>query len=109
MLKRNDKECLVSVKLQYFILALLTLSLGYLLFELFFNRYASLRIDEFWFAHVIYQYKNTFPYRDFSPYKTVLGYYLLLYSLVLKPGVFSSINICQGLDSYYKYLCVCAS
>ena len=44
-------------------------------------------VDEFWFAHRIFQYQSGLPYRDFSPYKTVLGYYLLLPPMLLAHGV----------------------
>ncbi|MHB1949649.1 MAG: hypothetical protein ACYCQI_16240 [Gammaproteobacteria bacterium] len=37
-----------------------------------------LGVDDFWFAHWIHRYQDHIPYRDFSPYKTVLGYYFLL-------------------------------
>lgn len=50
----------------------------YFSIQLFYTAYAMLSVDEFWFAHWIYQYKSGIPYRDFSPYKTVLGYYFLL-------------------------------
>ncbi len=70
-----------------FILVLTGLCLFYLGFEIFYNQYAMLSVDEFWFAHVVYQYKDGLPYRDFSPYKTVLGYYLLLLSMLSTHGV----------------------
>jgi hypothetical protein len=54
------------------------LCLTYFFFELFYNQYAQWSVDDFWFSHVIYQFKDHLPYRDFSPYKTVLGYYFLL-------------------------------
>jgi len=50
----------------------------YFIFELCYTQYAAIGPDEFWFAHHIYQYQHSLPYRDFSPYKTVLGYYILL-------------------------------
>jgi hypothetical protein len=56
---------------------ILGLILTYLVFELFFIPNAALFRDEFWFAHHIYQYTLYMPYRDFLPYKPVLGYYLL--------------------------------
>lgn len=50
----------------------------YGVFQFFYLQYAAFSVDEFWFAHNIYQYKTHLPYRDFMPYKSVLGYYLLL-------------------------------
>jgi hypothetical protein len=55
----------------------------YFIFQLFNNQYTIWSVDEFWFAHRIYEFKNALPYRDFSPYKTVLGYYFLLPSMLL--------------------------
>ncbi len=60
----------------YFFLSLACLT--YFSIQLCYTVYAILSVDEFWFAHWIYQYKSGIPYRDFLPYKTVLGYYLLL-------------------------------
>ncbi|MDR3478832.1 MAG: hypothetical protein P4M14_12480 [Gammaproteobacteria bacterium] len=51
--------------------------LAYFIFQLVYIPYSKFSVDEFWFAHHIYQYTNSLPYRDFPPYKTVLGYYLL--------------------------------
>lgn len=48
----------------------------YLLFEWLFIPHTALVRDEFWFAHHIYQYTQQIPYRDFIPYKSILGYYL---------------------------------
>ncbi len=73
-----------------FIYCLAAICLSYLVFELFYNAYAMLAIDEFWFAHIIYHYKNALPYRDFSPYKTVLGYYLLLLPMLSSYGVMAT-------------------
>jgi hypothetical protein len=73
-----------------FRLALLFLCLLYFVGQLFFIRYAMLSVDEFWFAHHIYQYKSGIPYRDFIPYKNVLGYYLLLFPLSLSHTLLNS-------------------
>jgi hypothetical protein len=56
--------------------AIVALCLSYLIFQLIYIPYAALSVDEFWFAHHIYEYTHKLPYRDFLPYKTVLGYYL---------------------------------
>jgi hypothetical protein len=69
-----------------FLLSVLGLCFLYLFFEIFYTYYATLSVDEFWFAHRIYEYKSGIPYRDFSPYKTVLGYYLLLPPMTLIHG-----------------------
>lgn len=70
----------------YFIYGLIMLCLLYLIAELFINAYTMISVDEFWFAHRIYQYKSSLPYRDFAPYKTVMGYYLLLLPMLIAHG-----------------------
>jgi hypothetical protein len=66
---------------------ILLLCLVYFIFQLFNNQYTIWSVDDFWFAHRIYQFKNGIPYRDFSPYKTVLGYYLLLPTMTFGQSV----------------------
>ncbi|MEO8964646.1 MAG: hypothetical protein ABI370_08245 [Gammaproteobacteria bacterium] len=56
---------------------MVALFLIYLVFQLLYIPYAALSVDELWFAQHIFQYTHKLPYRDFLPYKTVLGYYLL--------------------------------
>lgn len=75
----------------YFLLSVTSLCTMYLLFEFFFNSYAIFSVDEFWFAHSIYQYKDHLPYRDFPPYKTILGYYLLLPPMLSARGVMQTL------------------
>jgi len=76
---------------RYFIYSLVALCLLYLGTEVFLNRYNMLAIDEFWFAHLIYHYQDALPYRDFAPYKTVLGYYLLLLPMLTSKGILSTL------------------
>ncbi|MBV8801752.1 MAG: hypothetical protein JO131_02070, partial [Gammaproteobacteria bacterium] len=59
------------------------LCLTYFSFQLFYNQYVQWSVDDFWFAHRIYEFASGIPYRDFSPYKTVLGYYILLPTMLL--------------------------
>ncbi len=75
-----------------FIFSLVGLCLLYLMVEIFLNRYTMLAIDEFWFAHIIYHYKDALPYRDFAPYKTVLGYYLLLPPMLSAKGIIPTLT-----------------
>lgn len=72
---------------RYFIFVVLGLCGLYLLGEFLLNTYLMISVDEFWFAHRIYQYKFGLPYRDFAPYKTVSGYYLLLLPLLFSHGI----------------------
>lgn len=81
-------------------LAMLTLCcFGYLAMTWLYQQHTMLAVDEFWFAHRIYQYQSGLPYRDFAPYKTVIGYYLML------PGFsFASQSIIDTLLSIKTYL-----
>jgi hypothetical protein len=47
-------------------------------------------MDEFAFAHHVHQVGADIPYRDYEPYKTVLGYYLELPALLLAKDAWSS-------------------
>lgn len=91
-----------------FLISILILCTAYFLFEIFYSYYMMLSVDEFWFTHWIYRYKSGLPYRDFSPYKTVLGYYLLLpavlYSkspLIFLKNVLAALNTCCFFVSGY--------
>jgi hypothetical protein len=69
---------LISIKSSKFnYLAIAALCLSYLIFQLIYIPHTAFSVDEFWFAHHIFEYTHKIPYRDFLPYKTVLGYYLL--------------------------------
>lgn len=63
------------------------LCLSYLIFQLICIPSPALSMDEFWFAHHINEYTHKLPYRDFLPYKTVLGYYLLSIPMFIFHGV----------------------
>lgn len=65
------------VSAKKFILPVAMIGFFYLGFELLFNRFALIFADEFWFAHAAARFADLLPYRDFPPYKTVLGYYFL--------------------------------
>lgn len=75
----------------YFLIGISCICCFYLGFEFFFNTYAMISVDEFWFAHSIYKFKTSLPYRDFAPYKTVLGYYTLLMPMLLSHGTIKSL------------------
>lgn len=76
-----------ALKKQYFIIGSFLLCILYLGFQLFYTYFATMGVDEFWFAHWIYRYKDGIPYRDFPPYKTVLGYYLLLIPMMISQAI----------------------
>ena len=71
--------------------AIVVLAVLYLAAQLLLIPYMWLGPDEFWFAHHIFQYTQKIPYRDFLPYKSVLGYYLLSLPLYFVHGLFKPI------------------
>jgi hypothetical protein len=50
----------------------------YIVIELLYAVRLPVLMDEFQGVHEVYQLKTKIPYRDFRPYKTILGYYLQL-------------------------------
>lgn len=85
----------------------------YFLFEYYFIKYSALSTDEFVFARHILDYTRALPYRDFAPYKTILGYYLLSIPLFFSQGLFAPLfwikteitllNVaCLGVASYWS-------
>lgn len=82
---------MLTRKHRHFTFLLIVLCLLYLGFAFFINAYTMLPVDDFWFSHRIYQFKTELPYRDFAPYKTVLGYYVLLIPMLLSHGLFNTL------------------
>lgn len=102
MLQLNDSR-------RYFLLGSLILCFLYFGLEIFLNQYTMISVDEFWFAHRIYEYKSGLPYRDFAPYKTVLGYYLLLIPMLFSHGILPTlvftknvIAACNSIILFYS-------
>lgn len=90
MLERKPKH-------NYLIYALICLCFTYLAIEFLFNAYTMFSVDEFWFAHRAYQYKDQLPYRDFAPYKTVIGYYLLLIPMLAAKGIIGTLIFTKNM------------
>ncbi len=63
------------------------LCVAYFAIQLCFIAYTILSVDDLWLSYHTYQFKSLLPYRDFSPYKTVLGYYILSLPLYFFHGV----------------------
>jgi len=76
-----------SPRLQRVFLFLLAgLILAYLAIELIYVVRFPLVMDEFQFGYMVNQLRHAVPYRDYVPYKTVLGYYLELPALLINDG-----------------------
>jgi hypothetical protein len=89
---------------RHFLFGLISLCALYLGLEISFNNYALFSADEFWFAHNIYHYKDGLPYRDFPPYKTVLGYYLLLLPMLSGHGLFPTLIFTKNMIATFNTL-----
>jgi hypothetical protein len=67
--------------------ALMGICLLYLACQVVYLSYTTFSADDFWLAFHTYQFRHQLPYRDFVPYKTVLGYYVLLLPMLFTHGV----------------------
>lgn len=65
---------------------IVAICLSYFIVQAFYINYAIFSMDDLWLAYHTYHYKTALPYRDFAPYKSVLGYYIFLPTVSL-PGI----------------------
>lgn len=72
---------------QLFISLVILSSLAYFIIQCAYIRFAMFSLDDFWLAYHTKQYETALPYRDFSPYKSVLGYYVFLLPIHFFHGV----------------------
>lgn len=90
-----------------YLYGIILLSLCYFIFQYFFIPYEILAVDEFWNSHHIYQYTLHTPYKDFLPYKTILGYYLLSIPLYFSHGILTPIFYIKNEISFINTLLIC--
>ena len=74
-----------------FLIAVCGLCAVYAVLELLYISRLPLIMDEYQGAYAIHRLTSGVPYRDFMPYKTVLGYYIELLPLLLPGDTFSRI------------------
>lgn len=75
---------------------LLLLALGYLALQALYIAHNPLVMDEFDGAAEAHQLTRALPYRDYLPYKTVLGYYAQLPAVELGGEVWSALMLAKG-------------
>jgi hypothetical protein len=75
---------------------LLLLCIGYFAFEFYYIAHNIFSVDDFWLAYHTFHYKIAIPYRDFAPYKTVLGYYLLMLPMLVTQGTLTTLFAVKG-------------
>ena len=78
-------EKLDSKRVYFWLIVVICIS--YLVIQGFYITYAKFSMDDLWLAYHTFQYKTGLPYRDFAPYKSVLGYYICLPPMILFHGV----------------------
>ncbi|MFI4917962.1 MAG: hypothetical protein ACHP65_00235 [Legionellales bacterium] len=76
---------LQSNRSYYWLLGMVCLT--YLVLQWCLISYGLFSKDDFWLAYHLSAYKSGLPYRDFTPYKSVLGYYVFLLPMVVFHGV----------------------
>jgi hypothetical protein len=79
-----------------FRLWLTVLAFGYLFLQSLYIAHNPLVMDEFDGAAEAHQLRRAVPYRDYVPYKTVLGYYIQLPAVAIGPNVWDSLMIAKG-------------
>lgn len=78
-----------------FRLLLILVATLYFALQALYISHDPLVMDEFDGAAEAHQLTHAVPYRDYSPYKTVLGYYVQLPAVVLAPDVWSSLMLAK--------------
>ncbi|HTM05940.1 MAG TPA: hypothetical protein VL201_01755, partial [Patescibacteria group bacterium] len=101
----NDAGQATGQRNRFYAICITFFCLAYFLFQLFNNQFACWNVDDFWFAHRIYQFKANLPYRDFAPYKTVLGYYILLPSMIFGHDALSPLLYTKNLIAVLNTAC----
>ena len=71
----------------HFYFSLLGVLLFYFILEWLSIHHKALCNDDFWLTYHNMEYLKGMPYRDFPPYKSVLGYYFFLPGLLLSPNM----------------------
>ncbi len=89
--------------------SILAICLAYFTFECFYVNYAAFVVDEFAFARQIYEYTFALPYRDFTPYKGVLGNYLLTPAFFLSHDMFAPLFYIKTQVALMNTACIAIS
>jgi hypothetical protein len=76
---------------RYFHAILAFLCLAYFALNTVYLRTMPLIMDEFSGANTVFQFSRGIPYVDFTPYKTILGYYIQLPALMLPGDIWSKL------------------
>jgi hypothetical protein len=91
---------------RYFYGVLLSICLAYFGVEVYYITHSIFSVDDFWLAYHTYHFKSALPYRDFSPYKTVLGYYLMLLPMLVTHGTVATLLAVKMFLALINTLCL---
>lgn len=83
----NSRQLFRQFPSYRFIFAGIIICLSYAVFSLLHVQQWALSADEFVFARHIFDYSRYVPYRDFAPYKSTIGYYLLVLPFFIAKSV----------------------
>lgn len=98
-----------ALKHPIFTWAIVLICVAYFAFEYFYVNYAAFVVDEFTFARQIYEYTLALPYRDFIPYKGVIGNYLLSPALIFSRDLFTPLFQIKVQIAAMNTLCIAIS
>ncbi len=90
-------------------ISILAICMAYFFYQLFFTSYGVFSVDDFWFANSIYRFSTDIPYRDFLPYKTVLGYYYLLTPMHLSHALITPLFYTKNTLALTNTICLAMS
>lgn len=93
----------------HFFYTLCFICLGYWVFEYILVNRELLSADEFVFARHIYEYTFHLPYRDFPPYKTVLGYYLFSIPFFFSHHILTPLFHIKDEIAFVNVICIAVS
>jgi hypothetical protein len=82
---------------------------AYLAMQVIYIERVPLIMDEFDGAYDVFRLRNEIPYRDFSPYKTVLGYYVQLVPLLLGTSVWQGLINVKIAMALLNSVCIVAA
>jgi hypothetical protein len=89
-----------------FTLIALVIALAYLAIQMMYIIRLPLVMDEFDGAYDAHQLLTRVPYRDFPPYKTVLGYYLQIPPLLLARDPWSGLMLSKAWLALINTICI---
>lgn len=90
-----------------FTLIIFLLCLIFALTQFYLNSHSLFTPDELWVAHSVYnKYRLSLPYRDFEPYKTIVGYYIFLIPLSMTQDPVTGLIYLKYFLTFINTICL---